>query len=717
MRICMGCMNQIENDNGVCTYCGYNAAKDKQESYYLKPESIIGRKYIVGRVLNYNGYTVSYMGLDAEARRKVVIKEYLPNDFSTRADGEKDVTIFSGDAMEKFEQGLINLLNEANRIQQLNEIESIAKVYDCFSENDTGYIVSEYIEGITLKEILDAGKRFSPVEAGGLITNILRDLCLVHPLNIIHCDISPDTIMITKSGKIKLLDFGATRYVTTDNSKSLAIILKQGYAPEEQYRSKGIRGPWTDVYALGAVMYRMITGIVPQESVERMINDELKAPSQMGVAISDSLENALMNALNVYQTERTQSAEIFLSELNSVEVKRKHETRRKRDTGKLPFWAKGLAAGLFLLAVTGGGILCFLPEKEVQTIDSSRALLKNYVGETRKNIDADMNQINKNKNWKIEWDFEEVFDGTKPKGEVCRQDVKANTDLSAYKDGKETLHFSIYRNNAFYYKEIAGLNASELAHKLYHMPIKDRTEFKKDKESNKYYYEISRIETKQGKKIKADELQGGKNADKEIAVGDIKSIFYATSNFGYKENFPDYVKEARYKNKLNQSKFKIDICKIQEGKAKPQSTGKKSLLYKKGLIDYYYTFDGKKYTKGEIFKQNVPPGQIYDERDEQGNALLRVIKRVISYRGETGQEVKKKLENIFGRSADIEIASEYGTGKVKDVVAKPECFQKGQKVKIWIYTKKPSTHFISPGPMGGGGAVPADMKKRLETLY
>lgn len=130
-------------------------------------------------------------------------------------------------------------------------------------------------------------------------------------MNIIHCDIAPETIMLTKDGQVKLLDFGATRYVTTANSKSLAIILKQGYAPEEQYRSQGQRGPWTDVYALGAVLYRLLTGKVPEESVERALDDELQEPSKLGVSLPISVENALMNALNVYQKDRTSSASVF----------------------------------------------------------------------------------------------------------------------------------------------------------------------------------------------------------------------------------------------------------------------------------------------------------------------------------------------------------------------------------------------------------------------
>ena len=350
----MGCMNEIEDHLSTCPYCGFNELTLRQESYYLDPGTVVGGKYIVGRVLNYGGHTVSYLGMDAESSRKVIVKEYLPSDFSTRSEGEKDVTIYSGDGQVQFEQGLTNFLNEANRIQHLQNAPGIARVYDCVAENETGYVISEYVEGKTLKEILDGGKKYTAEEAAAFTGKILQGLAGVHQMDIVHCDISPETIMVTDRGDIKLMDFGATRYVTTANSKSLSIILKRGYAPEEQYRSKGKRGPWTDVYAMGAVMYRMMTGIVPQESVERALSDDLKEPSKMGVAIQKNMENALMNALNVYQDERTPSAEAFLKELNSDNVKRIKVKQRKNKTGKFPLWAKGLVAVLACAVATGG---------------------------------------------------------------------------------------------------------------------------------------------------------------------------------------------------------------------------------------------------------------------------------------------------------------------------------------------------------------------------
>ncbi len=353
MKLCMGCMNEIEDHITACPICGYDETTLVQESYYLNPGSVVGGKYIAGRVLEYGGYSVTYLGWDAELSRKVTIREYLPSDFSTRAKGEMEVTIYSGDALEQFEEGLGTFLNEGNTIEHLPGLQGIAQVYDCIAENETGYIVNEYLEGQNLKEILETGKKYEVDEALPIIRALLGGLQQIHASGVMHYDIAPENVVITMAGEVKLVNFGATKYSTTSNSKSLAIILKPGYAPEEQYRSMGEKGPWSDVYAVAALMYRMITGNVPDESVERAMIDNLKAPSDLGVKMPKAMENALMNALNVYKENRTPSAEQFMKDLASDNVKRIVEKQAKLETGKFPVWAKCLIAGLACVIIVG----------------------------------------------------------------------------------------------------------------------------------------------------------------------------------------------------------------------------------------------------------------------------------------------------------------------------------------------------------------------------
>ena len=153
---------------------------------------------------------------------------------------------------------------------------NIVHIYDCFEANNTAYIVMEYLEGESVKELLAREGKISTDQALDIVLKVAAALKKVHKEGIIHRDIAPDNIYILKNGDVKVLDFGAARYATTKHSKSLSVIIKPGYAPEEQYRSRGDQGPWTDVYALAATFYKMVTGVTPEDAMERSVKDFLK---------------------------------------------------------------------------------------------------------------------------------------------------------------------------------------------------------------------------------------------------------------------------------------------------------------------------------------------------------------------------------------------------------------------------------------------------------
>lgn len=699
----MGCMNQIKEHLSTCPYCGFNETTLRQESYYLDPGTVVGGKYIVGRVLSYGGHTVSYLGMDAEANRKVIVKEYLPSDFSTRSEGEKEVTIYSGDGQEQFEQGVTNFLNEANRIQQLQNPEGIARIYDCVVENETGYVISEYIEGHTLKEILDSGKKYSAEEARVFIKNILKGLSKVHQLNIVHCDISPEAIMVTDSGDIKLLDFGATRYVTTANSKSLSIILKRGYAPEEQYRSRGIRGPWTDVYALAAVMYRMITGMVPPESVERVLVDELKEPSKLGISISENVENALMNALNVYQEERTPSAEVFLKELNSRNVQRIKVKKRKNKTGKFPIWAKCMVAGLFCVVAVGGVVLYNRMSKNaVGTIDSNSIALNDLRGMKVEEAEKYIEKLNTENNWDIQLDTENyIFDLNAEDGTICNQSVEPSTVLSdpdtlesidtlemdSDKKVTGTIICTRYSKEKLHYSEISKLNAFAMAKKL-GIDTADKERFKKVEKDNTNYYDLVEIQTN-NKTISAKELKDSSNGDKEIVYDDKSmSVSYYASEFFYWDSLDSFVNK-NLAGLPNYETYEL----VNETKRK--KTGNKKSLQDTSLVDdSYYTFSGK-YREGDIVEQTREPGTELDTSQGMDEALLYVIGTKFTYDGQTGEQVKAKLDNwnsvIIKYVGSADPSQEALNVSIQNTEGMDiSYFKKGQPITVLIKTKEKS---------------------------
>lgn len=379
MTRCMGCMAEMADDERICRHCGYQKGTDVKEAYYLLPGTILKEKYLIGRVLGYGGFGVTYIGWDQVLQRKVAVKEYLPSDFATRSYGSRRVTVFSGEAAQQFQAGLESFLYEARRLAKFNAVAETVDIYDCFEGNGSGYIVMEYLDGATVKEVLRKRRRISVEQARAIALSVLRGLAAVHKEGIIHRDIAPDNIFITKTGQIKILDFGAARYATAVQSKSLSVILKPGFAPEEQYRSHGEQGPWTDVYALGATLYCMITGKRPEESIQRLAQDYVKPPSELGVTIDPNIENAIMNSLNVRKEYRIQDAESFFRALRGKEeVERIVEKTDTKINWKLPLWMKGTAvvAGVLVCICVGlfvTGNLGFT-KKEITSADGVAAL-------------------------------------------------------------------------------------------------------------------------------------------------------------------------------------------------------------------------------------------------------------------------------------------------------------------------------------------------------
>ena len=257
-------------DNGVCPFCGFDEAQYEPSPHHLPPRTILGGKCLIGRVLGEGGFGITYMGWDLNLDLKLAIKEYYPTGYVTRAGTTSNtVTPFRGEKTEFFATGRSRFINEAKTLAKFYTLPGIVSVRDFFLENGTAYIVMEFVEGETLKQRLSrVGGKMAPGEVFELMRPLLRSLAEMHASGLIHRDISPDNIMITPENNIKLIDFGAARDYLDSGNRSLSVMLKPGYAPEEQYFARGQQGPWTDIYALCATIYRAITGITPPESVE-----------------------------------------------------------------------------------------------------------------------------------------------------------------------------------------------------------------------------------------------------------------------------------------------------------------------------------------------------------------------------------------------------------------------------------------------------------------
>lgn len=309
-RLCPHCMGEMpEGEKTLCPHCGYDLKNPREITHQLKPFSILEGKYLVGDVLGEGGFGITYIGFDLNLEIKIAIKEFYPNGFATReAQHTSELTAYAGQSMETVYKWRDDFVKEARSLAKCSHLPGIVGVKDYFHENNTAYIIMEYLEGQTLKEHMKArGGKLPADDVLRLMRPVISSLAEVHKEGLIHRDISPDNLILLKGGNVKLLDFGAARNYNDSGEKSLSVMLKPGYAPEEQYRTKGKQGPWSDVYALCATIYKCITGITPPESMERMRNDELKKISSLGISISPQVEAALEKGMAVFAENRCRS--------------------------------------------------------------------------------------------------------------------------------------------------------------------------------------------------------------------------------------------------------------------------------------------------------------------------------------------------------------------------------------------------------------------------
>jgi len=268
---------------------------------------------------------------DTNLNTVLAIKEYYPSGLVNRVPGTTNVRVFSGKRQREYDHGLMRFLDEAQSMAMFSSHRSIVNVIEYFEENNTAYIVMEYLAGFTLKEFLE--NNVKDVESSiEIIGHICTALKAIHKAGIIHRDVSPDNIFLCDNGDIKLLDFGAARF-SSDEEQQRTVILKPGFAPPEQYEKVNIQGPWTDIYALGATFYYMLTGVKPDESVNRKIEDTLRAPHELDHTIPEYISNAIMQAMAIDKHIRFASVSDFERVINKekkvLPVKEQIKSRKR----------------------------------------------------------------------------------------------------------------------------------------------------------------------------------------------------------------------------------------------------------------------------------------------------------------------------------------------------------------------------------------------------
>ncbi|MBO5373359.1 MAG: serine/threonine protein kinase [Lachnospiraceae bacterium] len=328
-HLCMGCMVEFDKKIEVCPLCGFDLAKYQSQCQKnaLPVYEILNGKYLIGRVIGIGGFGITYIGWDFYQSKKVCIKEYFPRSVAVR---NPDAVSYAEQisvsvqysmlmqtqtiarAKQAYTSGLEAYIKEAESLSKFYLMPGIVSVRDFFYGNNTAYIVMEYIDGIDMKKYAqNMGGRLAPNIVFAVLRDVLKALHEVHKANIIHRDISPDNIMLTRNGEAKLIDFGAAK--NFEKSENAPVLLKHGYAPPEQYDKNGRQGPWTDVYSICASIYYLLTGIRIPEAKERQKNDTVQWLRMLGVPITEQVDIALRKGMMLNIADRYHSiAELYL---------------------------------------------------------------------------------------------------------------------------------------------------------------------------------------------------------------------------------------------------------------------------------------------------------------------------------------------------------------------------------------------------------------------
>ena len=267
-----------------------------------------GGNFTVGRVLGDGGFGITYKGSDPVLRRQVAIKELFPLGCTRQSN-----SIMPRLTAQEFNRVKEKFLEEAQTVARFNH-SGIVKVYASFEENNTAYMVMEYLEGKTLDAVLQGGA-VSEQEGVGYVKAVGEALAAVHKAGVLHRDIKPANIMVTDDDRVVLIDFGAAREFTAGQTGRMSVVLTPGYAPLEQYGQEARFAQYTDVYALGATLYHLLTGRVPVAATDRTVGVELPEPRKVNEKLSQGVNDAVMIAMAQRSSERFQTAEEFLDAL------------------------------------------------------------------------------------------------------------------------------------------------------------------------------------------------------------------------------------------------------------------------------------------------------------------------------------------------------------------------------------------------------------------
>ncbi len=354
--LCFRCF-KLTGKYDVCPHCGYIRGTPNEPEFMLQPNTRVWGRYLIGTILGIGGFGVTYKAFDIRLNTVVAIKEYFPQNLATRIPGESQLRGFWGKEEEHYNINKQKFIEEGKMLAKFAGDSHIVNVLDNFLDNNTAYIVMEYVSGVNLKEYIS--------EQGGTLTNnqviaismeLLQGIKSIHSKGIIHRDISPDNIYIMDHEKVKILDFGAAKF-SENEEWTQSVVVKKGYAPPEQYRNNMKQSVQTDLYAVGATMYKMLTGITPEESIDRWEKDDLISPSLVNNREDKKLDQIIMKAMALQPSLRFKTAdEMLASFADNCRFDSPEVLLKKRKRARISAIVASISI-LLILGIVGTGIL------------------------------------------------------------------------------------------------------------------------------------------------------------------------------------------------------------------------------------------------------------------------------------------------------------------------------------------------------------------------
>lgn len=312
-NLCYRCFYEKSAIEKPCPKCGYKHTPNTVSPNCLLPGTLLHNRYIVGLALGVGGFGITYKCLDTKIGGICAIKEYFPANFALRTNTTKFVSVAEQN-LERYNKIMKRFVEEAELVKSLHH-RNVITIYDSFFENNTAYYVMEYCDGIDLRRYTNNFSRKLGYDEGmNLLYQVMNGLEYIHSKGILHRDIAPDNIYVTKNNSVKILDFGSARSEMDQFNRELSVIVKVGYAPIEQYGGRGKQGPYTDIYALGATFYHLFTSKIPIESTQRVAEDNLEEFSRLRPDLPDNLKYCIEKSMELTTAKRISN----IAEMKSI---------------------------------------------------------------------------------------------------------------------------------------------------------------------------------------------------------------------------------------------------------------------------------------------------------------------------------------------------------------------------------------------------------------